>query len=1090
MKSLYYKTLLLFAIVIAVAGIGGNQAYAAKQQATIHSITGTGAWNSASTWVENRVPNSSDIVEVNGTVTVSSHFTINELQVNPGGILKSNSTGTPRNIAITNGLYNTGNIQSTIILYSSGSVVLNTSVLSSKIYLTGGNQSLIGDFTADVILNGNVNSGVSARIKRLITNGNQFNFATDDKFLNIESLSGALTTNANVRFILLDENVPSTLLPSGNIQAKTISFANNARVAGNYSWTAEVTTIDQGVTLESPSPNYIRIVNFYGNLVNKGTITANLKLYVNNSIDNTNGQIQSPIYFVGTDERSISGYFSKNVYLNTALTVNTNIYLRSLITSGNGITFTSDTKSLNVEILTGNVNTNGRVVIAINAASIGTQAVIDGNITAKSITISDNARTGASASWDTESTLIESDVTLESLSANYIKTLYIKGDFVNRGIITPYFKIYLKGSIDTLEGVINSPVYLSWASSPNNQYEFAFGDSENNFSYANLTTNSIMKEPISGTTFKDILNSDIPKYWKVRPVGGVWSEIRTFNESLVADEYDSPVPDFFTVAPIANIVSGTGTTITIQANDPEFDGELILYPEQGTIIPNKVQMNNGSASTYVHLRNSPVENKILVNSGQHYGHSNSFSVGTAQNGNLIGSIADGYAGSTVSLYGVNTYTTTADSNGRFNFSNITCGTYVIKASGQSSGTNVSSLPERVEVSCTGVTRHTIASATIPNCNPTGKIPVLLVPGILGSTSRSEFDIYPQLPPEAPAWNSGELKLHDPFFYLFELGSNYTNPVGFKKIKTKLELEGYKKNCTIFDAPYYWANSSEQNARDYLKKYINHAKKVSGQTKVNIISHSMGGLVTRSYIQSDYFQDDVAKFAMVGTPNQGSVLPYYIYEGGDVIGADYVSNNVDLNDKTRYFYTHSIAKFYKQKTGNDICSNIPVGFQEIFESLGTIPFIPAKPSCNRFEVYNFVHEQVPGLKDLLPTYPTAIINPASGPVTYPVNQFLINLNNNYDILKENNQNILTRLFVGIEATNTTLKTILVVPNPNDPLYQSYGYPQYEYPVRSPGDGTVAQESIQLEGIATYGTYDESHGSLPNKAATDLVEFMTN
>lgn len=68
--------------------------------------------------------------------------------------------------------------------------------------------------------------------------------------------------------------------------------------------------------------------------------------------------------------------------------------------------------------------------------------------------------------------------------------------------------------------------------------------------------------------------------------------------------------------------------------------------------------------------------------------------------------------------------------------------------------------------------------------------------------------------------------------------------------------------------------------------------------------------------------------------------------------------------------------------------------------------------------------------------------------------------------------------------------MVVPNPNDPLYQSYGYPQYEYPVRSPGDGTVAQESIQLEGIATYGTYDESHGFLPNKAATDLVEFMTN
>jgi cytoskeletal protein CcmA (bactofilin family) len=1065
MKSLYYKTLLLFAIVIAVAGIGGNQAYAAKQQATIHSITGTGAWNSASTWVENRVPNSNDIVEVNGTVTVASHFTINELQVNPGGILKSNST-ISRNITITNGLYNTGNIQSTIILYSSGPVILNTSVLSSKVYLTGGNQSLIGDFTADVILNGNVTSGVSARVKRLITNGNQFNFTTDDKFLNVEVLSGALNTNANIRFIILDENLPSTLLPSGNIQAKTISFANNARVAGNYSWTADVTTIDQGVTLESPSPSYIRIVNFYGNLVNKGTITANLKLYVNDSIDNTYGQIQSPIYFVGTDERSISGYFSKNVYLNTALTVNTNIYLKSLITSGNGITFTNDTKSLNVEILTGNVNTNGRVVIAINAASIGTQAVIDGNITAKSVTISDNARTGASVSLVADSTLIESEVILESSSSTFIKTLSIEGGVVNRGIITPYFKIYLKGSIDTLEGVINSPVYLSWASSPNNQYEFAFGDSENNFSYANLTTNSIMTEPISGTTFKDILNSDIPKYWKVRPVGGVWSEIRTFNESLVADEYDSPVPDFFTVTPIANIVSGTGTTITIQANDPEFEGELILYPEQGTIIPNKVQMNNGLASTYVHLRNSPVENKILVNSGQHYGRSNSFSVGTAQNGNLIGSIADGYAGSTVSLYGVNTYATTADSNGRFNFSNITCGTYVIKASGQSSGANVSSLPERVEVSCTGVTRHTIASATVANCNPTGKIPVLLVPGILGSTSKkSTAGVYPQLPPEAPVWNSGELKLHNVVIDIENQLPIY-DAVGWQEITEKLEVEGYQKNCTIFDAPYYWPNSSEQNAREYLKKYIDHAKKVSGKSKVNIIAHSMGGLVARSYIQSDYYQNDVAKFAMVGTPNHGSPIAYYIWEHGNSIAADIngFSSPTNLITLNSFFYTNSLTNFYKVKELNSPCTSFRKDKQMFRHPI----------FCNNNLIKKFVRNHVPGLKDLLPVYSSSIKKFSTQEnINYDENQYLLLLNNKL----ENLNNINAKIFIG--DGKQTIQSLYV----NDD-----GVPVYfGYLVDSDGDGTVPKNSGILSNLIIT-LKDGKHGGLPKKFSTELVDYM--
>lgn len=55
--------------------------------------------------------------------------------------------------------------------------------------------------------------------------------------------------------------------------------------------------------------------------------------------------------------------------------------------------------------------------------------------------------------------------------------------------------------------------------------------------------------------------------------------------------------------------------------------------------------------------------------------------------------------------------------------------------------------------------------------------------------------------------------------------------------------------------------------------INHGefynnKKISA-TKLDIVSHSMGGLVTRQYIGSGEYDKNIRKFIMIGTPNHGS-----------------------------------------------------------------------------------------------------------------------------------------------------------------------------------------------------------------------------
>jgi pimeloyl-ACP methyl ester carboxylesterase len=51
-----------------------------------------------------------------------------------------------------------------------------------------------------------------------------------------------------------------------------------------------------------------------------------------------------------------------------------------------------------------------------------------------------------------------------------------------------------------------------------------------------------------------------------------------------------------------------------------------------------------------------------------------------------------------------------------------------------------------------------------------------------------------------------------------------------------------------------------------------------QGRVNLVAHSMGGLVTRSYIQSFDYRNNINKLLMLGTPNHGSFIAYRIHYG--------------------------------------------------------------------------------------------------------------------------------------------------------------------------------------------------------------------
>ncbi|KAM7494422.1 hypothetical protein LguiB_029031 [Lonicera macranthoides] len=84
--------------------------------------------------------------------------------------------------------------------------------------------------------------------------------------------------------------------------------------------------------------------------------------------------------------------------------------------------------------------------------------------------------------------------------------------------------------------------------------------------------------------------------------------------------------------------------------------------------------------------------------------------------------------------------------------------------------------------------------------------------------------------------------------------------------------GYKKGTTLFGHGYDFRQSNRiDKAMDGLKLKLETAYKASGGRKVNLISHSMGGLLVLCFIslQSDVFSKYVNKWITIACPFQGA-----------------------------------------------------------------------------------------------------------------------------------------------------------------------------------------------------------------------------
>jgi len=86
------------------------------------------------------------------------------------------------------------------------------------------------------------------------------------------------------------------------------------------------------------------------------------------------------------------------------------------------------------------------------------------------------------------------------------------------------------------------------------------------------------------------------------------------------------------------------------------------------------------------------------------------------------------------------------------------------------------------------------------------------------------------------------------------------------LKTTYYYNVYNEEGKLINKPSKIESINTYSER--LGDIIEIVKKRSNRKKVNIIAHSMGGLVARNYIKNYGGEDSINKLIMIGTPNHG------------------------------------------------------------------------------------------------------------------------------------------------------------------------------------------------------------------------------
>jgi pimeloyl-ACP methyl ester carboxylesterase len=313
-----------------------------------------------------------------------------------------------------------------------------------------------------------------------------------------------------------------------------------------------------------------------------------------------------------------------------------------------------------------------------------------------------------------------------------------------------------------------------------------------------------------------------------------------------------------------------------------------------------------------------------------------------------------------------------------------------------------------------------------------KKPVVFVPGLGGS-----FNLTVLLDWRGPTLNGWDFP---PFV---DYGKTFL---------AAFERAGYTRGVDLFVAFYDWRKTVTESATNYLIPWIDRACSSSGHAKVDLVAHSMGGLVSRSYIQSDRYRGDVEQLITLGTPHLGAPEAYYPWEGGE-LRWDATVNTV-LN-----VYLWYLGHIHP--------------FQGALDPLQTI------------------RTQVTGIRDLLPV-DTYLVKQGPPPTPKPEDLMLQrNLWGDIALTPAGLSTLLARspLSTISGAGFTTVQALAVQPPPpptNDPPLWVDGTPVAQQ-TTSEGDGTVLLSSARIDDTRVHNlpSVPIVHDQLPDK---DVAQVM--
>ncbi|MEK9151387.1 MAG: right-handed parallel beta-helix repeat-containing protein [Patescibacteria group bacterium] len=310
-----------------------------------------------------------------------------------------------------------------------------------------------------------------------------------------------------------------------------------------------------------------------------------------------------------------------------------------------------------------------------------------------------------------------------------------------------------------------------------------------------------------------------------------------------------------------------------------------------------------------------------------------------------------------------------------------------------------------------------------------KDPVIVVPGILGSQQ----------------WYDGSGLVLDPIFGIYE------------GLLENLEENGYEKGKNLFSFPYNWGQSNSVSATE-LQEKINQIKNQARWPKVDIVAHSMGGLVARQYIESVSYQEDIDQLITLGTPHNGAPKSYLAWEGGD-FGHDFFD---------------VILKWIISQGAEEN------NFDNVFEYIRNFPVI--------------------SLTELLPTY-SYLRDKGTNvmriyPDLHPKNVFIENLNKIENLQKLRNVEFTN--VAGRITSDKTITTLRIGSPANDSENDLWGYGKpdgYDDLIgdkgleTGAGDGTVPLESAKGIPSDQEIEINSSHLDLPSKAADTVYTVLS-